>query len=60
MPRIKPSRRTGLGIGILGDGLYRSFTGAETEAESENVGYTIAFGLLLKMGAGIGVCLLKL
>ncbi|MDP7620941.1 MAG: hypothetical protein QGH27_03165 [SAR324 cluster bacterium] len=50
----------GLGIRIQGDGFDRSFTGAEPQSESENVGYAVAFGLLLKMGAGIGVCLLKL
>jgi hypothetical protein len=50
----------GLGIRILRDGFDRPFAGAEPEPKSENVGNAVAFGLLLKMGAGIGVCLLKL
>ena len=32
----------------------------EPEAEAENVGHAVAFGLLLHVGAGISVCLLKL
>ena len=48
-----------LGVRIQRDGFERPFAGTKPEPEAEEVGNAVAFGLLLQVVAGIGVCFLK-